>query len=480
MSKMQHFSWLMLLQRTVHNLRSWIFLLILVIFKNISNIKLLVLSVSIFTLLAISEAFYRWLSYRFSLDEKGLLVHYGFIFKHQLDIPYERIQAVHREVWFLFKPFNVAKLTIETAGSSSGKNDVVLEAVPEAIYRELEKGRTYGAQMAAEKEAPPLPLYQVSLNDLLVFTFTNVNFISMLLAACGIYSEVGNLAAKKWLETQVSEIIAGGVLMIAILVLFVLIASFLIVLVGNLLRYFHFFVWRTHEHLVIERGLFTRRRVSIPVYRIQALQLRQSLLRSLLGLQAVEVILAAGQNSNQKEDVKDDTFYLLPIIRDKEVWQVLQTLLPEWKVAAAAAGTEKSHWFLFTRFRLLALMVFCPTLIYFFNFWWSLALACIMLFFISISLWSAHIQTVALDNALLHTVTVAGISRVETLCPLNKIQALKIKTSYYLEQHQLGHFVCLVKAGRASRHINLRYLALSNCFSLKKEVLEKHSIMKEN
>nr|WP_054756110.1 PH domain-containing protein [Liquorilactobacillus satsumensis] len=142
MSNMRHFSALMLLQRTVHNLRAWIVLLVLVVFKNISNPKLLVLGLLIFLLLAVAQAYYHWLSYRFVLNEKHLLMHYGFIFKHQIDIPYERIQAVHREVWFLFKPFKVAKLTIETAGSRGGKDDVVLEAVPEFIYRELEKSVT--------------------------------------------------------------------------------------------------------------------------------------------------------------------------------------------------------------------------------------------------------------------------------------------------------------------------------------------------
>lgn len=480
MSNMRHFSALMLLQRTVHNLRAWIVLLVLVVFKNISNPKLLVLGLLIFLLLAVAQAYYHWLSYRFVLNEKHLLMHYGFIFKHQIDIPYERIQAVHREVWFLFKPFKVAKLTIETAGSRSGKDDVVLEAVPEFIYRELEKKRNHGAELPAAKASVQTTLYQVSVNDLFVFTFTDLNLVSVLLAMLGIYSEAGSLAFQKWVETRLNEIVAGGILMIALLILLILFILFIVVLTRNFLRYFRFFVWRTDDHLIIERGLFTRRRVSIPIQRIQALQLRQSLLRRLLGLQTVEVILAAGQGDNKKEDVNDNTFYLLPIIRDKEVWQMLQKLLPEWQPTALVPNSKKSHWFLFARFRLLALLILGAAAIYFFNLVWGIIVIGLLALFVAISFWTADIQTAALDKNSLHTVTVAGISRIETLCPFNKIQSVKLKTTYYLERYQWGHFEHFVKAGRIRRRIKLRYLDLAECTRLKQRVLAGRTTLKND
>lgn len=114
---------------------------------------------------------------------------------------------------------------------------------------------------------------------------------------------------------------------------------------------------RQPETLTLERGLLERKTQKIPLTKIQGLQINQQVLRKLFGLVSVELLLA----SDQEEGDELKQVFLLPIVHEKEVSQVLRTLLPEWQFPNAELHyTSRNKTWYFLR---IPLMILIPIIV---------------------------------------------------------------------------------------------------------------------
>ncbi|HAC3138513.1 TPA_asm: hypothetical protein GZK12_13780, partial [Listeria monocytogenes] len=87
------------------------------------------LIIVIVILLILTPAVLKYITYKYTLEDQGIRIKYGLIFRKNTYIPYERIQTVQKKQWFFFIPFNVCQILIETAGGN-GKAEADLVAVP--------------------------------------------------------------------------------------------------------------------------------------------------------------------------------------------------------------------------------------------------------------------------------------------------------------------------------------------------------------
>lgn len=94
------------------------------------------LIIVIVILLILTPAVLKYITYKYTLEDQGIRIKYGLIFRKNTYIPYERIQTVQKKQWFFFIPFNVCQILIETAGGN-GKAEADLVAVPVGVVDEL-------------------------------------------------------------------------------------------------------------------------------------------------------------------------------------------------------------------------------------------------------------------------------------------------------------------------------------------------------
>ncbi|EUJ19064.1 YbtB protein [Listeria aquatica FSL S10-1188] len=133
-----------LLKEMFDNLRKSIIPIVIGLFYIFQAIKnnqwfqawLFPILIIIVILLMFAPAMIKYWTYRYTLEEKGLRIKYGLIFRKNIFIPYERIQTVQQKQWFFFIPFNVVQILVETAGTS-GKAEADLSAVPKSVAQEL-------------------------------------------------------------------------------------------------------------------------------------------------------------------------------------------------------------------------------------------------------------------------------------------------------------------------------------------------------
>lgn len=92
-----------------------------------------------------------------------------------------------------------------------------------------------------------------------------------------------------------------------------------------LLKYANFTVVRKEKEIVISRGLIEKQQITIPLQRIQAIKIKESLIRRPFGLAAVTIVSAGG---NVLEE--DKSAILFPIISKKIINQRLGEFIPDY------------------------------------------------------------------------------------------------------------------------------------------------------
>ncbi|MCP0887970.1 PH domain-containing protein [Ligilactobacillus sp. WILCCON 0076] len=420
------------------------------------------------TFWCLGNAFYQWLFFKYRFEQDQLVIKKGLFIKKQLIVPYNRIQSLQRQVWFVFKPLGIISLIIETAGTTA--ENVKLLAVKEIVYDHLTALRQGERdQTLATKPHPFGPQFEVTTRDIWRFSLTDQSVFMMLIAWVFFFDSLKGWLPKKLLESRLEILILSGFISLLFGVLLLVGLVILATLFKNYVCYYHFKVWRQNDDLFIERGLFTRSTLTIPLHRIQAIQIKQNFFRVWLKLASVELILAAGKGNENDDTVDDDTFYLLPIIAQPQVLATLQHLLPEWHLTEAKLENlnQGPRW-LFLRFSFLFAAVMFITG-FWLNLYLGIAAAVLGLLLIWRTWWSSYHQAAGMiGNQLLYLKKVSGFNLKTLITPQNKVQCQKIRTTWWLKTKQLGHFSWQIKKGLGMEKVQLKYLSLEDCKALRK------------
>ncbi|WP_416175297.1 MAG: PH domain-containing protein [Bifidobacterium crudilactis] len=304
-----------------------------------------------------------YFSTRYRLTGESVEYHTGILVRKRNIIAYSHIHAVSSDEPFYYKPFSVVKLTVASAGNVAA--DMVLKAVPSDVQYELERLRgipgSSGPGLATAQGRPAgegasavdtvsregagtvepawekgTRLYRASTSDILLYALTDLRFLAAVLALLGLLDRVRDLLSDRLFDEAASKVtgfLSGGAFVVIVLGLLLMLAIMLASVVNSMMQFYGFEVWRRQDDLVIERGLLTRRKVTIPMDRIQSVGIHQSVMRRILHLSSVTLSLSA---SHGEDDDGDNTsINLLPVIKQRAVIAELAGILPQWDIPEA-------------------------------------------------------------------------------------------------------------------------------------------------
>lgn len=468
------------------------------IFKRLRNTFLIVLYVLIssnvwfalgllaaliilFSLIALIK--YYTQGYQITPDK--LILYRGVLNRKEVDIPYDRIQTIKKRQWFFFKPFGVIQLLIETAGGQGDKAEADFPAVKEDVLTTIEQHRSHQAVTAKTEQdthteavemidnsgvdhnhsaQPPSetvenPRYShiVSDGQIVLFSLTDLSIVALLLA---FLTFADDFVPSDWLHSvsnYTNELLTQSIWLAVGLSVIVLLLLSLFSIARNFFRYYNFKSSRTDHYVVIEKGLFERSTQTIPIAKIQGIKVKQQILRKLLGLTSVELLLAGGQATENSEG-DDATFYLLPIVREKELQTVLASLLPEWDLtnSGIAYTSRKQLWYFF-RWYLLTIPVIIVAA--YFHKWIAMILVLLTALGLISSWLDCRFQGYAITNKeVLCTQHYLFLTNIRTYVKHTKIQAFCKRTTPWLYRKGLGHFELWVKVGTDATTVNLRFV----------------------
>ena len=323
-----------ILEYLVRNIRSLLELLIpwmVILFSSPLQRKWTILLLLLFFVLYIGYAIVYWLRYRYCVDDGEFRVETGVFVNKNIYIPLERIQSVQTSAGVIQRLFGLVKLEVQTAGG--GKDaEVSLPAITWQQSRELQQvlqasssSRRLDDQSDHQYQEKSIPFRQ-----LMIAASTSNGLGVVVVGAMALISQVERILPDvdvyEWLGTYMSGYLQQGLMVWVIGILIILLSAWVLSILGTLLRLGGFVVRREENQLVVSRGWLEKRRVSLPLQRIQAVKIVEGVLRQPFGLATVYVV-SAGHGDEAGQDT-----IIFPIMSVDKVAAFLDQFLPEFRI----------------------------------------------------------------------------------------------------------------------------------------------------
>lgn len=299
-------------------------------FQGRAEVGLLV--VGAIVLVALAGLLLHWWRFSFRVGTDAIRIDSGVLSRNHRTIPFDRIQDVSIAQGPVQRLVGVATVTLETGGSSGGKEEGVLAGVAlaraEAI-RDHVRAQRRGARVEAVPEAvgaDPEPIFAMDARRVLVCGLFNFS-LALFAGLFGASQTVGDLFGidpferafwrpilvesgwGAWLLGHRIGLAVGG---IAVLVL----AGLATGLVRTFLREWGFRLDRSGAGLRRRRGLLTRTDVVLPLRRVQAAVIATGPVRNAFGWRSLSVLSLAGDTGDKGQS---SNHVLAPLATDEEL-----------------------------------------------------------------------------------------------------------------------------------------------------------------
>lgn len=256
----------------------------------------------------------RYLRFTYRIEGNTLIVEGGLLNRFRRSLPFARIQSVDVVQKLRHRTFGVVELRIETAGGSSTEAPLVALNPEEA---ESLRPLLLGEEAAAPAGPPPPALVVLTPGDLIVAALTGGR-VAVVAVIFGYAQEVLGQDLLESLAGRAEDALRSALLVTVLAVLGVVALVLMISIVATMLVYWNFTVRRQGARLIVERGLLERRRATVPLRRVQAVQVKENPLRRIFRKAALTSITAGYSPSNEE---REETSMLLPIgNRDLALW----------------------------------------------------------------------------------------------------------------------------------------------------------------
>ncbi|KRM75201.1 PH domain-containing protein [Secundilactobacillus collinoides] len=457
--KPQHLHPLALIQFSTRTIRdTFLYVVLAVIFcKNQLQPASWIIIVCALIGLAIVVAILRYWRFTYQITPTDISINKGLIFRKQLQIPYSRIQTLQVKQWFYLKPFHLTAVSIETSGHDGDDADASLPVVSQQIVDELRRLKRASGQLEQPKQPKIIknadPTYAINWADLNTYALTSMGLVPILLGIWALYNKLDDLVPEHFKSQTINSLVHLGTLMLVGVLLVGLLLSLVLSYLSIIQRYYHFKLTLRGHELVTEKGFFQRNTITAAQNRIQAVVLRQTILRQLFHLISVQVLLA----STATTDEDNDSLVILPVISETNAAVVRHYLpnLPE-NMPRYNRITRGGKWRLIRNAMLEALVLVVP-ICWFFRPWGLLSLLLFPLAWL-FGWYAGRNAGVVWDSRLLFLQIGKHLHRETYVVEQSKIQSVTLKETFWMKSAGFMHVVVNIRQGNGNAAVEVRYL----------------------
>ena len=407
----------------------------------------------------------KWATFTYWFEQNELRVEYGLFVKKKRYIPFERIQNLNYKEGIFHRIFKLVQVQVETAGDKNGKPEAELTAVTREAADEIELQMKQAKRMQRHEKAflevkaiddePSTIVHKMNIPELILLATTSSGVGVVLAGVFAAISQFAQFIPFDLIFDEFEHLLKYSVVIVAVLIAMAFMLTWLISVGITFLNYYHFTVTKEHDRLIIMRGLIEKKRVTIPLHRVQAIKIVENPLQQLFGLASVAVESAGGGFSGEV----DKKIILFPLIAKKEMLQPLMELFPQYDftLTPTVRPPQKAKSF-FYRIDFLWLV---PTiaLISYFLFPYGLLSLLLIVLILLWSKWQFHTAGYLLKEQQL-TIVSRFISRVTFFAMKNRIQITQGSQTYFQKRKQIGSAKIVVMSGTTGASATVPHIEL--------------------
>ena len=400
----------------------------------------------------------KWKRFVYWFEDNELRIEYGLFVKKKRYIPIDRIQSLNYTEGIFHRPFQLVKVTIETAGSGAPKEaeaelTAITKGAAKRIEEELSRAKKRKLQKPMEERSEldlesaeearvglSKPLFTLSMKDLIVLATTSGGIGIMFSGIAVFASQFSDLIPYELIYDEVMVFLKFGFFIVAISIFAVLLAAWAVSVVVTTINYYQFTIFHEDGQIIMTRGLLEKKKVTIPINRVQGIRIVENPLRQLFGYCTVIVESAGGS----LED-KDQNIRLFPLVKKSDMVQPLNELFPalelkpNWSVAPKRA---KSFYYRLDFVWMIPVIV----LVSYFYFPYGLLSLLILPIMYAFALYQHRAAGIAITQDQL-SLRYRAFSRNTFFIEKKRMQSATMKQSRFQKRKSLASFQTTVKSG---------------------------------
>lgn len=416
--------------------------------ENFFSEMLPLLILSLLVVWSLVNGILKWLTFKYWFEDSELRVEYGLFIKKKRYIPFDRIQSLNYKEGVFHRIFGLVQVLVETAGSKTGKPEAELTAVTKQAADEIELRMKRAKKECVEQVEEDVPLatviHQMTLGELFLHATTSSGVGVVLAGVFALVSQFAEFIPFDAIYDEMAILVQYSVILIAFLIALALLIAWCISVALTFVNYYQFTVTMEQERIIVTRGLLEKKRMTIPLQRVQAIKIVENPIRQLLGLCTVAVESAGGGFKGEAEKKT----VLMPLTSKAKAWQALQKLFPEFDFSEEleAIPPKKARPF-FYRLHFVWWAPIIGLISYFFYPYGLLSLFIIVLVLL-LGYWQYKTTGYKITGQQL-MIRSRFISRVTFVVQRKRIQMMQSRQSYFQKRKQLATCRVVVMSGMA-------------------------------
>lgn len=387
-----------------------------------------------------------WWYYRFRIVDAEIQIQYGVFVKKKLYLNQQRIQVIDITEGIIQRAFGLVQMEIKTAGSGTERASI------SAISRE--RALEIKAQLSSKKiaysdgeeiqelsnDTEVQATWRLDGKELVYAALTSGSFGLIASIIGGISSQMNQFLNEDNINF-VSNILPGlnDILLIVTIVAILILISWVLSFIAVLIQYMDFKVERMDNDIVITRGLFERKHITLPYDRIQAVKVVEGFLRMPFNRAMIYIESAGFQQQKSKSVV------VVPLIRKSEIPDFLNTFLAGYHLEEVSLKPPSRAFFRYLRRPVyLPLLITIPLFFFVSNSFAWFIIAIVPLIFLAYR--SYHESGVFVGNSLM-VVVKRFFNRSTIMVKKPRIQVAEIKKNPFQIRKNLASFDITVASG---------------------------------
>lgn len=415
----------------------------------------------------------KWKRFVYWFEEDELRIEYGLFVKKKRYIPFERIQSFNYTESILHRPFKLVKVTIETAGSgSTTEAEAELTAITKEAAKQIEMELAFakkrklnkasiGVEEATENHLDEEPknesvtIFKMTMKDILILAATSGGIGVVFSGVAVFMTQFSDIIPYDVIYDEVVVFLKFGFFIIAFSVFAFLLFSWIISVILTTLNYYQFTIIQENDQIVLTRGLLEKKKVTIPIGRVQGVRIVENPLRQLFGYCTVIVESAGGSIDDQDKKIR-----LFPLVKKSKIKQPLNQLFADFDFEPVWTTSPKRAKPFYYRLDFIWVI---PVIVGISYFYYPFGLFSLLLgpIFVLLGLWQHRSAGLSLTRNQL-SLRYRSISKYTFFIEKKRMQSLEMRQSPFQKRKALASIETTIKSGMLGASAQVEHLQIED------------------